>query len=449
MSLIRGTYYEKSWNGTDSKPLKKTVLLPRYSFPERPDVVNRLPNEDTRHFRRRRKALLKEWRLAVDEFHRQHPKRAKDGKPRQRTVMPPGNYTMTKVQTCYKPLLILDPNGSWYGHVPGRTQNGHIPLDPKDHYAVIEKLRREAYGSGFNPGIAGAEGFKTLKMLASASTQIRLALVALVRGSWRGIVRQLGAPTPQWAGRARDGFLGFHEGRKSLSQAWLALRYGWMPLLKDMDDGAAWLAQINYGQDQSLMTRVRGRKVFVKTDGPSASELAAYRYLYMRRVTVHKVQYIITGLKVSSSTKPPSLASLAGVAWEIVPYSFVCDWVAPIGGYLQALRTSSDLQGTVVTSIHSHTFWSFPTVAPKMRATLPVVGTEFIDNYYNTTSFTRTVASELKPPTPLGDLSADSVFSHWSRAVNSIALLQNLKFPEVDRTGFKQIRLNAGLRVKL
>lgn len=431
-----GSYWSKTWGGSDAKQSKKTVTFPSYSFPPRPDLENRLPNEDSKSFRRRKRRLLNEWLSLVDEYHRSKP-RKKPQVYRRRVVMPPCSYTMSKSKMILAPMHIKDPNGRWYTQAPAIIMPGHIPLDPKDHYAVLEKLRRKAYGSGFHPGITTAEGIKTLKMFATSASQIRLAMVALWNGSLRGIFRQLGNPTPQWAGRARDGFLGFHEGRKTFSQAWLCFAYGWRPLLKDMEDGGAWLAELLYGADHQLVNRISARKSFVKQSWGLDNDLRTYRYAFMQRVSIHRVQYVITNLKISPAVSQPSLVSLAGVAWEVLPYSFVCDWVAPISSYLQALRTSKDLQGTVVLSILSHTYWEFPQVHKTMKGAIPV--TAIHTPRQEIINFSRTVQSEINPPTPLGDLSPSSVFSHWTRAVSALALLQNLRFPEGDRTGFNKL----------
>lgn len=429
-----GTYFIKSWAGSDSKKSKKAVSIPSYSFPSRPDLENRLPNENSREFRRRRRRLLNEWLALVEVFH-SRPKRPK--KLRTRVVMPPNGYDMTIQKVTLAPLHIKDPNGQWYTQQPAVVYGSHLPLDPKDHYAVIEKLRRKAYGSGFHPGITTAEGIKTLKMLASNASQVRLAMVALWNKSWRGIIRQLGSPTGQWAGKARDGFIGWTEGRKTFSQAWLCFAYGWRPLLKDMEDGSAWLAELLYGADHALVNRLSARKSFVKESWLSDNDIRAHRVAFAQKVTIHKVQYVITNLRITPAVSAPSLVSLAGVAWEIVPYSFVCDWVTPISGYLQALRTSKDLRGTVVCSVLSETYWDFPTVHKSMKGAVPVVPN--LTAKQKIVTFTRTVTSEISPPTPLGDLSPSSVFSHWSRAVSAVALLQNLRFDKQDWSGTNKL----------
>lgn len=430
-----GNYKSKTWGGANGRPSKKIVSQPSYGFPPRPDLENRLPNETTSAFRRRRAKLLKEWLALVAAFLANRPKKKKP--PRSKVVMPPCSYSMDKIVKTEGPMHIK-VGSTWYTHSCAQfTGTSHLPLDPKDHYDVIEKLRRRVYGSGFHPGITTAEGIKTLRMFTTHATQIRLAMVALWNKSWRGIIRQLGAPTPQWAGRARDGFLGWSEGTKTFSQAWLCFAYGWRPLLKDMDDGAAWLAEILYGQDQQLKTRASARKSFVKETWASKGDLVTYRYGFMQQVTVHKVQYVITNLRASPAFQAPSMYSFAAVAWEVLPYSFVCDWVAPISSYLAALRTSKDLRGTVVCTVLSESVWDFPRVTPQASSAVPV--TPLFQPKARKISMTRTVTDELNPPTPLGDLSPGSVFSHWTRAVSAIALLRNLRLPEGDRLGINKL----------
>ena len=433
-----GRLITKTWSGTDNRANKGSYWIPRPSFPPRPDLDNRLPNEDTRSFKRRRRKLLNEWLASVRRYQLQKKSRKGllEAHRQVRVKMPPGQYSMTKTIRDDSWYFVKDA-GRWYvNQMYPVGSPAHIPLDPKDYYATLEKLRRRVYGSGFNPGIMGVEGHKTLKMIGNSSKQIRLALVALYNGNWRGIIRQLGAPTPQWAGKARDGFVGFHEGRKSLSQAWLGFQYGWLPLVKDLDEGAAWLAEIISGGSATIYPSVRAKKAFVKSVwSDPAKDFGTQRCAFALQVTTHKVQLVITDLKCSPATGLPSMPSLAAVAWEALPYSFVCDWVAPIGSYLQALRTSKDLSGKLVTTVLSESWWDFP----RPRANCIAYPAMQARDGYRIITMNRSISSEINPPTPLGDLSPSSVFSRWQRAANAVALLQNLRFPKLDRYGFKKI----------
>ena len=430
-----GPYRSKSWNGTDSVSKKKqvTARVPREGFPSPPDVSNRLPNESTRQFRKRIASLKKAHRSAVLSWRQRNPKGQNRPKPKKR-VMPPNPYTVEIESFNSTWWFVKDGDNWWTAQMwPDPTYNSHIPLPEKMDYAVIEKLRRKLYGSGFHPGITGAESLKSLKTIGDASRQIRLGLISLVNGNWRGIIRNLGEPTSSLYGRARYSYLAFHEGRMSLSKAWLAFYYGWRPLLKDLDDASAYLAEMLYGADASLSRSVIARKKNVSSTVVPYNGLQAW---FRRKTTTHYLQYKITDVKVAPSSQPPSVASLAAVAWEVVPYSFVCDWVAPIASYLQACRTAGQVTGSsIVRSLMMVTVYDQPTTGGKPG--YPCDGN--IADKYEKVTLVRTVTSELNPPSPMGDLSPGSIFSVWERSVSAVALLQNLRFPELDRAGFKKL----------
>lgn len=428
----------KTWNGGDSTSAEKqkrvTARVTSNAKPPYPDVVNRLPNEDTKAFHRRIKKAKAAFNLALLQWRATLPQKADaiKKKPSKR-LMPPHYYNMDKTLTSVSPWSCVQPGVGYYAETPWPADGAtHIPLDPADVYSMYAKLQRRAFGSGWHPGITAAESPKAIKMIGDAARQIRLGLVSLVAGNWRGVVRNLGSPTEALYGRARYSYLSFQEGRMSLSQAWLAFQYGWRPLMKDIEDASAFLADQLYGQDHSLNRRVSANKSFQKDQVHAFSG----RVGYTKKRTLHHVRYVITDLVVAPASKPPSLVSLAGIAWEVLPYSFVCDWVVPVSGYLAACRTSNLLSGKVVMTTLSHTVYS-DVVLRKGIIGYPYAPN--ISSRYERVSMSRTVTNELNPPLPVGDLSRDSVFSNWRRGANAVALLQNLRFPELDRFGFKKL----------
>lgn len=120
----------------------------------------------------------------------------------------------------------------------------------------------------------------------------------------------------------------------------------------------------------------------------------------------------------------PSLASCTQVAWEKLPWSFVVDWALPINSYLQALRTQADLHGTVVFTWSREDVYSHPRQGPFVRTIQPASS---LTGEFRDFTLVRTVSTEIKPPSPLPDLSPGSVFSVWQRAVNAVALLTQLQ----------------------
>lgn len=324
--------------------------------------------------------------------------------------LPPHPYTK-EVQTTFKGYFKVQMPGYQVNEagLPDPWNFGHVPLEPQDHYKVIEKLRTQVYGTGFHPGVFAAEAPKALDMIASSALRLRRGLLCAALGDWRGIIKNF------------------------FSTLWLEIQYGWKPLIKDIEDGAGYLAfAMNNGN-------VPQKKVSASREITRTESFENQKFGPTTKTTVSKIRYTITGLRIESPFIP-SLESTAGIAWERLPYSFVCDWAVPIGDYLQALRTAHDLQGDVVCTVTQETdFGEWRVSSPAQFAETVVGFGGDARAYVNLFNITRTVGSEIYPPTPVGDLSPSSIFKSWTRAGNAIALLTNLRFHEGDRVGIKKL----------
>lgn len=436
-----GLYYAKTWSGGNSRAAKQPAppkpVYERSRPPAKPVVKpNRL--ESLKDYRKRRREAKQRWRDEVKNWKNQRKQKPpkKTPKPRPpKQVMPPNAYDMTARKITYAAFQLKSTSAGTrpYDYLLTAQVKDftHVPLRDVDHYAMIEKLRKKVYGSGWHPGVTAVEGKKALKMIGDSAKQLGGALRAFkgfMDGSLdtlRPVFRALGnPPDSRTAEKCERYSIQAREGYRSFSSAWLAFQYGWKPLVKDIDEGAAYIAKAIHDPGARHDRPIRTRKVFqgpnfIKYDTPASTELILHG-----RLTVHEVQYVITNTRADSPSKMPPLASLAAVAWETTPYSFVADWAIPISAYLQACRTAAQLKGTIVYSCKSTTRWF------GLRMGSAFVKREAVGNLvpeYELVTLKRTVTDELNPPSPIGDLSADSVFGHWSRAVSAMALLSNLK----------------------
>jgi hypothetical protein len=142
---------------------------------------------------------------------------------------------------------------------------------------------------------------------------------------------------------------------------------------------------------------------------------------FTRRVDVFSLQYVIYGVS-ARNTFSPSVATVASVAWEKLPYSFVADWFIPIGSYIEACRTAADISGTIVRSLKQDTIYLDYKYGPGIlvKGDWSGPGTS-----YRRMTFTRSVSSEIRVPHPLSSLAADDLLQYksWRHAANAVALL--------------------------
>lgn len=387
-----GRLLTKSWTGGDAiKPATPRTSYPRIVRSAKEWEAIRKANSDAARERARRKRLLppQPYHLQVYDdtisYHRFYDKTAG-----------------TKVFT--------------YGVGPADTFPASFPAVPVDQeYILLGKLRQKAYGSGFNPAVFTAEGREACGMIANGATRVRMAIGSLLRKDWRGLSRHLSID-PQHAESTV-------KSRKNLSGQWLEVMYGWSPLVSDMEDGGAYLGyNLNlkdYGGTKLVVRRRFQCPTEYREPGPND-------FIWSRRDTYYTIQYIIYNVR-KSSTLMPSIATVASVAWEKLPYSFVADWVIPIGDYIEAMRTASDLKGKIVKSVRRTTIWSLPRPGTNLYSELwSAHGGPRKSN----AEFTRTVSEELSPPLPYAgfDLTPTSVLSSWRRAGNAVALLAQRKW---------------------
>lgn len=378
------------WSGSGSDAI--TTAKPRSSYTR----VVRSPRE----WEQFRKSLTAEAR-----------KRAQ-----RRLLLPPQPYTMTHYHSVASRQRIT-VNGGPLIYISGPADPFPVnppPVPVDQEYKLMAKLRTKVYGSGFNPAVFTAEGREALGMIGSSATRIRLSIGSLLRRDWRGLVRHLSV--------SPDDAKSVVHSRKNISGQWLELSYGWLPLLSDMEDGGAYLGQNLTTQDYGN-NKVVGRRQFSVVEHRVPD---AYGYTWTTRETTFRLQYIIYSVR-KSPIWMPSVATVASVVWEKLPYSFVADWVIPIGSYIEAMRTATDLKGKVVRSLKTSMVWSGPSFGSKVR--FYGFWTPF-GPVKDQMTFTRTVSEELNPPLPYAgiDLSPTSVFKSWNRAANAVALLAQRKW---------------------
>lgn len=147
-------------------------------------------------------------------------------------------------------------------------------------------------------------------------------------------------------GKCPEIFMGASElaGRKKLSGAWLNYVYGIKPFCQD-------LYQLAHS-DIKQVQRIRAKHWNwwqVKTSDPLFSGAGSYR----------------VAMNYGLSLREPLTATLAGagltnpllIAWELTPFSFMADWLYPVGPYLEMLSSTTGFNkhsgSTTTTSIYS------------------------------------------------------------------------------------------------
>lgn len=317
----------------------------------------------------------------------------------------------------------------WGGGIPAW---GASPWGSNDDITLIAKLHEKVYGSDFNPGVFLAEGGQTVALIGDAARRIAMSLAYLRKGNIREAARVISNYNRHKTRGARAD--------RALAQNVLEVQYGWRPLMQDMKDGAEFLAHLLHAPfEQRLVVR---RTVEKQVD-PNGNHVADVQFASCNW-TVRK--QIICYL-----SEPPRNAVLQtilhpeAVIWEKVPWSFVVDWAAPIGAYLNARAIVGALQGKYVTTTTSTREGTGVAMSPYGSVDYTkVYKIQNLSGYvplYREVKVNRVVSTSLSVPTP--DFKGWRKTASWEHGLNGISLLASASSKNPDdviRDGLNRLR---------
>lgn len=425
-----GSLYLKTWNGGDA------ATLPR-NPPGKKRFYTTMVNGKrvTRSFREKTK--------------------------RRATRRNPNPYYMESILE-YRPSAIIEYRGydastfthertDIYTQVPACEQAYTTwPLAPvpnfgdNDQIKLINKLGEAIKGNDFNLSVMLGESHQTLKMIGDTAITVAKSLRAVRKGDVATALNLLfkGKEIGLWKPKAISGakrsqaietynrqLKSYVKGsvkntNQAIASQWLQLQYGWIPLLSDMKAGAELLShQLNVPFRQRYSARV---KVSESIKGDQATH--PYEFYWFAKVVSSNSRQIIAYM-----SEEPSVASLTGmldpelVAWELVPLSFVADWVIPIGAYLEARALVGRLVGEFVTTDFIKQECSGPVgtvnnllVSPGKKFDVTVVEGGSA-SFYKRVVMQRSVSNSLSVPKP--SVKSFKKAASWQHCANGLALL--------------------------
>lgn len=248
---------------------------------------------------------------------------------------------------------VASPNG--YNHVEGDNleplvgpfSTSEVGLNLSSYAAIasstkdaainrnITKILLKLKDQKINLAQAFAERAQTADLLVSSATRIAAAYSSIRHGNFRAAARHLGVVLPQRKHKRMNRRWASSQ-TASLSNNWLELQYGWLPLLSDCYGAAEHLARRDLGNEPMEVeaTTVLSQKVSRK----AWSGNVAYPGMVKQETDVFwQVKHLIRYNVTSSGARELSqlgITNPAVIAWELIPYSFVVDWFLPIGNWL-------------------------------------------------------------------------------------------------------------------
>lgn len=404
-SILSGVYRTKTWSGADGLPPINADrgILRVYT------TINRRTGRTVRR-----------------TFRQKPPKRAHDRTPH--------DYTMSSFAMLSDPFDYV--NNYTVGGSPqtqsvaGYSYSAASPLLPalpdwtsNDDIDLINGLKERSRGSSFNASIFLSQGNQALEMIGDSAIRIARGLKLFKRGNVIGAIHEMSKsadqtarlrkrlPKGMWTTNLRQ------QGTKQLSSNWLELQYGWLPLLSDMRDGATLAAhQLNVPFRQRVVVRksLRNKDPVPPTSAFGAAE--AYG--------------IVSKQIVAYFSEPESIPKMLGltdplsIAWENTPFSFVADWILPVGDWLEARAYTTGLTGTFISTTYTRQLWRGIAGKAYRNDALSLVGSTsvFGGSYFaSKATMSRSVTASLQVPRPRVVPLSEAL--SFKRCLNGIALL--------------------------
>ena len=247
----------------------------------------------------------------------------------------PTDYRMHVCNATSGELFGLYP---WYGlDAPNseslyyfETYGGTPPWSQPAANAAYENFRNAALGTTSQLGAAFGEWRESLGTITARGTQLATSFSALAR-------RDFSAALRAWKSRPHPRQSPLRRKADEASRLWLEYSFFWKPTMDDIHSACE---QMSEPLPSESYSGSRSTSISVETaTGP-----------YVFRTMSHDIRHE-TGAFVVLENPNLFLASELGlvnplsIAWELIPGSFVLDWLFDIGGFLGSF---SDFAGVKV-----------------------------------------------------------------------------------------------------
>jgi hypothetical protein len=130
--------------------------------------------------------------------------------------------------------------------------------------------------------------------------------------------------------------------RGSFADNWMEASFGWRPLVNDIYGAAEAIANAHYRRP---MTKARGKGTQndkfewpIGDYGISAKVEGEYEAIAICEL------YFTTSESALAALRQTGLTNPAFLAWDAFPYSFVADWIYPLGNYLNLLDATLGME---------------------------------------------------------------------------------------------------------
>lgn len=358
---------------------------------------------------------------------RDRPKGARPGSPE---YLAPHYYRCSILEKSIPEVRVMkvvnhpELPQKWEPGDPGATSTSlfgypPFPSDPwtsNDDLALIVKLREKVNSGRANAAVTIAEMNKTIQSIGSLARRVAkltmdaAATAADVKGRVRSprhfakIAKAIGRRALRRQLR-RNPF-------KRAANGWLEYRLAVYPLLMDIGNHCESLANLQNKKNTTRFTAGRvSRDVLLWKNSPWGPSTMTHK-CYIRAILKDEPNRLLSYT---------GLADPASVLWEKIPFSWVVDWMVPVGDFLAAVDFWRRNEGVfVVTHVREWTCVGFHPVNRTTMTYEPLSGFS-----YRQLELERTVNTELQIPYPSLNVEIGKSLTSLKRTLDAVSLLTN------------------------
>ena len=218
------------------------------------------------------------------------------------------------------------PKDVWRLNYPNSAVLWAQGQDSNTVLKALDKLGTNVAAHDFNAGIFIAELPEAVSLLKGATVACFKMLNAVRLCKWDHVLRSL-VRVPQGPEMIR---LKKAVEIGDISQVWLAIQFGWGPLIQDFQ-AAQKAVQTILDRPERRSTKFHGsaelrNTINIRTSGDSVS-------IYVPHI--QRISITVDMKAHPNELQMLGLTDMASVVWEKVPWSFVVDWFVPVGNYLR------------------------------------------------------------------------------------------------------------------
>lgn len=171
----------------------------------------------------------------------------------------------------------------------------------------------------------------TAELLASSAARLAKAYRLARQRNFAGAAKELGIRNS------------VRPGTKSASSGWLQLQFGWAPLMSDIYGAYNELTMNHPTDGEMVVVRASDRQASTTEDvfnyspwGSGYVSAKVKRRLIATRDVKVSYWYKLNSQALHAAARN-GLTDPAVVVWDVIPFSFVVDWLLPVGQYLRNL----------------------------------------------------------------------------------------------------------------